>query len=304
MASWFNEIVNTAAGTVVGAANQLTSFLNPGMARLKAAGLNPGGGRVLGGLLDRANVNYSNSITKDIAKDWRVRVSSNSEALPYSGVMSPLGLTQGVIFPYTPQIAVTHQANYTPQKFTHSNYPAFSYENSEVQSIQITADFTVQNGNEAAYLLACIYFFRSSTKMFFGSGDKVGNPPPLVFLDGYGSHYFPHVPCLVTQFSHTMPADVDYLETNAQLSQDAVAGAINQTPLTSKYVQYAQRALQVGVGDGSGGGGGNSGNSSTRIPTVSQITISLQPVYSKKVIADNFSLERFSQGGLIDKGFL
>lgn len=304
MASWFNEIVNTAAGRVAGAASQFTSFLNPGMARLRAAGLNPGGGRVLGGLLDRANVNYSNSITKDIAKDWRVRVSTNSEALSYSGVMSPLGLTQGVIFPYTPQIAVTHQANYTPQKFTHSNYPAYSYENSEVQSIQITADFTVQNSNEAAYLLACIYFFRSSTKMFFGSGDKVGNPPPLVFLDGYGSHYFPHVPCLVTQFSHTMPADVDYLETNAQLSQDAVAGAQNQSPLTSKYVQNAVRALQVGVGDGSGGGGGSGGNSSTRIPTVSQITISLQPVYSKKVIADNFSLEKFSQGGLIDKGFL
>ena len=304
MASWFNEIVNTAAGRVAGAASQFTSFLNPGMARLRATGLNPGGGRVLGGLLDRANVNYSNSITKDIAKDWRVRVSTNSEALSYSGVMSPLGLTQGVIFPYTPQIAVTHQANYTPQKFTHSNYPAYSYENSEVQSIQITADFTVQNSNEAAYLLACIYFFRSSTKMFFGSGDKVGNPPPLVFLDGYGSHYFPHVPCLVTQFSHTMPADVDYLETNAQLSQDAVAGAQNQSPLTSKYVQNAVRALQVGVGDGSGGGGGSGGNSSTRIPTVSQITISLQPVYSKKVIADNFSLEKFSQGGLIDKGFL
>jgi hypothetical protein len=303
MASWFNEIVNTAAGTVVGAANQLTSFLNPGMARLKAAGLNPGGGRVMGGLLDRANVNYSNTITKDVTKDWRVRVSSNSEALPYSGVMSPLGLTQGVIFPYTPQIAVTHQANYTPQKFTHSNYPAYSYENSEVQSIQITADFTVQNSNEAAYLLACIYFFRSSTKMFFGSGDKVGNPPPLVFLDGYGSHYFPHVPCLVTQFSHTMPADVDYLETNAQLSQDAVAGTPGQTPSTSNYVQYAQRALQVGVGGG-GGAGGAGGNSSTRIPTVSQITISLQPVYSKKMIAEHFSLESFSQGGLIDKGFL
>ena len=302
MASWFNEIVNTAAGTVVGAANRLTSFLNPGMARLKSAGLNPGGGRTAGGLLDRANVNFSNTITKDVTKDWRVRVSSNSEALPYSGVMSPLGLTQGVIFPYTPQITVTHQANYTPQKFTHSNYPAYSYENSEVQSIQITADFTVQNGNEAAYLLACIYFFRSATKMFFGEGANVGNPPPLVFLDGYGSHYFPHVPCLVTQFSHTMPADVDYLETNAQLSQDALAGATVQFPIANNYVQNAQRALQIGVGGGGGGGGGS--NSSTRIPTVSQITISLQPVYSKTVIADSFSLESFSRGGLIDKGFL
>lgn len=302
MASWFNEIVNTAAGTVVGAANRLTSFLNPGMARLKAAGLNPGGGRVLGGVLDRANVNYSNTITRDVTKDWRVRVSSNSEALPYSGVMSPLDLTKGVIFPYTPQISVTHQANYTPQKFTHSNYPAFSYENSEVQSIQITADFTVQNGNEAAYLLACIYFFRSATKMYFGQGSNVGNPPPLVFLDGYGSHYFPHVPCLVTQFSHTMPADVDYLETNTQFSQDATSGPTYGSPVTNNYVLNAQRSLGIGVGGGGGGAAGS--NSSTRIPTVSQITISLQPVYSKKVIADSFSLESFSQGGLIDKGFL
>lgn len=302
MASWFNEIVNTAAGTVVGAANEITSFLNPGMARLRAAGLNPGGGRILGEALGGANVNYSNTITKDITKDWRVRVSSTSQALPYSGVMSPLGLTQGVIFPYTPQITVTHQANYTPQKFTHSNYPAYSYENSEVQNIQITADFTVQNSNEAAYLLACIYFFRSATKMFFGQGDKVGNPPPLVFLDGYGSHYFPHVPCLVTQFSHTMPAEVDYLETKTQYSQDAVAGTPDQSVITSRYVQNSQRGLQVGVGGG--GGGGATSNSSTRIPTVSQITISLQPVYSKKNIADNFSLEGFSQGGLINKGFL
>lgn len=305
MASWFNEIVNTAAGRVAGAASQLTSFLNPGMARQQSAGLIPGGGRIGGNVLDRANVNYSNnSITKNITKDWRVRVSSNSQALPYSGIMSPLDLTKGVVFPYTPQISVTHQANYTPQKFTHSNYPAFSYENSEVQSIQITADFTVQNSNEAEYLLACIYFFRSSTKMFFGSGNNVGNPPPLVFLDGYGSHYFPHVPCLVTQFTHTMPSDVDYIETQSQMSQNSKAGAIAQSPITARYGMNSMQALKIGVGGGGGGGNSGGGSSSTRVPTVSQITVSLQPVYSKKVIAGNFSLEKFSQGGLIGKGFL
>jgi hypothetical protein len=88
------------------------------------------------------------------------------------------------------------------------------------------------------------------------------------------------------------------------MSQDAVAGTPNQTPSVDKYVQFAQRALQVGVGGGNGGGGGGGSNSSTRIPTISQITINLQPIYSKKVIADSFSLENFSQGGLINKGFL
>jgi hypothetical protein len=222
------------------------------------------------------------------------------------GQLTGLGGTKrvGVVFPYTPTITVAHTANYSPQKLTHSNYTQHFYDNSEVAAITLTTDFTVQNINEGQYLLAAIYFFRSCTKMFFGAGPNAGNPPPIVYLNGYGQYYLPNVPCVVTSFSHTMPADVDYLETNAQLSQDAVAGATNQLPLTSKYVQYAQRALQVGVGGGNGGGGAGGDGSSTRIPTVSQITISLQPVYSKKAIADNFSLERFSQGGLIDKGFL
>ena len=93
--------------------------------------------------------------------------------------------------------------------------------------------------------------------MFFGNSSNPGNPPPMVFLDGYGDHYFPHVPCVVTQFSHTMPSDVDYVS--------------------------------------SGG---------TRVPTVSQFTIQLQPIYSKNNIAENFSLESFAAGRLTDRGFL
>jgi len=59
-----------------------------------------------------------------------------------------------------------------------------------------------------------LYFFRAATKMFYGnSGTYQGAPPPIVYLDGYGAHYLPHVPCLLTQFSHTMPNDVDYIET-------------------------------------------------------------------------------------------
>ena len=148
------------------------------------------------------------------ANDWRVKISVASGLLynsASSGVMAPLQSTNGVIFPYTPSITVAHAATYSPQKFTHSNYSAQAYENSEVQAITITGDFTVQNVTEGAYLLACIYFFRAATKMFFGSSNHAGNPPPMVFLDGYGSHYFPHVPCVITQFQHTLSPDVDYI---------------------------------------------------------------------------------------------
>jgi hypothetical protein len=170
--------------------------------------------------------------------------------------MDPLAATGGVIFPYTPSITTSYSAGYSSQKSTHSNYPAFFYESSEVSAIQLAGDFTVQTIEEGQYLLASIYFFRASTKMFFGGGSQPGNPPPILYLDGYGTHYFPHVPCLLTSFQHTMSADVDYIE---------IPGLDGAT---------------------------------TRVPTVSQIQLGLQPVYSR-VAQSNFDLDAFARGELI-----
>ena len=297
--SWLNDIINTTAGRAVSTGSNLARLLNPGLARLSAAGLPYGGTREMPPELGNANINFSSSQSGTQSKDWRVRVSTTSQALAYSGVMSPLGQTQGVIFPYIPQIVVTHQANYTPQRFTHSNYPAYAYENSEVQAIQITTEFTVQNRNEANYLLACIYFFRTATKMFFGQSNDAGNPPPIVFLDGYGTHYFPHVPCLVTQFSHTMPAEVDYLETGSQYSQDFLTGDYSGTQFGAFNEQLGERLLN------SWGSPSDSSvsNSSTRVPTISTLSVTLQPIYSKDKAA-TFNLASFGRGELVSKGFI
>jgi len=85
-----------------------------------------------------------------------------------------------------------------------------------------------------------------------------GSPPPIVYLDGYGKHYLPHVPCLVTNFSHSMPNDVDYLLTSS---------------------------------------------SGQRVPTMSSINISLQPIYSRKRQLE-FNFDKFAAGQQLDKGFL
>ena len=254
------EVVTTA---IVGGIN---GVLNPGITRLGAAGLLIGGGKAKNSKQEVVvNIINGNGIPVERKDDWRIRVSvAPSSGILYTtgtdSVLAPLAVTNGVIFPYTPTVTLNYTANYSPQKFTHSNYPAFSYENSEVSAIQIAGDFTVQDVNDGKYLLACLYFFRASTKMFFGSGAHVGNPPPIVFLDGYGKHYLPHVPCIVTGFSHTMPNEVDYISIPVD--------------------------------------GGN-----TRLPTTSQITITLQPVYSKKTIA-TFNLEQFAAGKLVDRGFI
>jgi len=206
--------------------------------------------------------------TKASGSDWRVRISlPDSSSLFYkdtsNNFLSVLGRTKGVIFPYTPTISVTHTARYQEQALTHSNYKQYFYDGSDVSAIQIQGDFTVQNHDDAIYLLAAIHFFRSSTKMFFGKDKLAGNPPPIVYLDGYGDYYFPHVSCVVTGFQHTMPSEVDYLEFK-------------------------------------------NGPHIARLPTTSQISVTLQPVYSRKNIANNMTLTQFSQGNLLKNngGFL
>lgn len=232
------------------------------------------------------------------AYDWRVRVSlppgadyfykdpSNNLLKPLvteatnsvtSAVVSSInnlvggvGQTRiGVIFPYTPNVTITHTANYTPQKLTHNNYTNYFYDNSEVGPINVTGEFTVQNVNEGQYLLATIYFFRSITKMFFGQDQQAGNPPPIVYLNGYGQYYLPNVPCVCTSFSHTMPEAVDYI--------DVPEPGITYNPYVTNPVL-----------------------NSTRLPTTSTITITLQPVFSRFSQSQRFSLNDFARGALIN----
>lgn len=278
----FQDLLTTGASFV---SRALTPIANPIMSRLASSGLLPGGGRSSMINSGGANVNFVNGASGTSARDWKVKISvSPSSGIFYhadSGVLDPLRRTNGVVFPYTPQITVAYQANYAPQKFAHSNYNHYSYENSEVQQINLQAEFTAQNQQEAAYVLACIYFFRSATKMFFARSPNSGSPPPLVFLDGYGDQYFKRVPCLVTAFSHTMPNDVDYIDTS------------NSTqPLSSPAVD---------IGDGSYTD--VQSMSTTKIPTASTLQIALQPVYSKETLTQ-FNLQDFAQGRLVSGGFL
>ena len=92
--------------------------------------------------------------------DWRVRLSLASQSnylynLPNdAGILAPLKATNGVIFPYTPTVNVTYNANYDPTDVTHSNYKIYQYRNSSVENISLTCYFTAQDTYEANYLLA------------------------------------------------------------------------------------------------------------------------------------------------------
>lgn len=253
--------------------------------RLANAGLTPGANGLLSDIAGSifGNIGFKNSDGSQIKPedDWRVRVSMakpiaslfyNNGANKILSMLNSTTGTSGVIFPYTPTITLSHTARYQQQTLTHSNYTSYFYEGSEIGAIQINGEFTVQNIAEGQYLMAAIQFFRICTKMFFGKDQYAGSPPPLVFLDGYGDFYLPHIPCVVTQFSHTMPGDVDYV----QIPMGDIGANIPPAPISSK--------------------------SMVRLPTSSSITISLQPVYSRKNIADNFTLDQYSRGLLYRGG--
>ena len=268
----------------------------------------------LSGATNRQNVaqmyQYSNRtagpnpqiIYPNASQDWRVRISlapgsnyfyndsSNTLMSPLvteigggstsgfgSAILGVIGPNDGakrigVVFPYTPQITVTSVANYLAQKLTHNNYTNYFYDNSETQAIQIQGDFTVQNINEGQYLLAVIYFFRSVTKMFFGADPNAGNPPPIVYLNGYGQYYLPNVPCVVTSFAHTMPSDADYM--------DIPEPGVTRTGYNPQFNNYRLN--------------------STRMPTQSTVTLTVQPIYSRLAQSRAFSLQDFARGALIN----
>ena len=178
-----------------------------------------------------------NIANQNLGTDWRVRLSlaPGSQYLynaTNAGILEPLKGTKGVIFPYTPTIQVSYNANYDPFEPTHSNYKIYQYKNSSVGEVTITADFTAQDTMEGAYVLAVIHFFRSVTKMFYGQdgtngqGVKNGTPPPLCYLTGMGSYQFDNHPLVVSSFSMTYPNEVDYI----RVGQPGQTGGLSQAP--------------------------------------------------------------------------
>ena len=203
-------------------------------------------------------------------QDWRVKISCDL-IMNGSSILSPLQTTGGMIFPYLPTITISHSANYQQMDITHNNYPFFAYRNSQVDEISITGKFTVQNQEEAKYWVASIHFLRTVTKMFFGQGPNLGNPPPICTLNGYGDYVYKDVSCVIKSFQATMPNDVDY----------------------------------IGVALGSTGGGAGQGLSYA--PVSSDITVVVQPVYSREKIK-SFDLTKFANGDIMlgsdGKGFI
>ena len=263
----------------------------------------------------RAQPQVQNQRAQAAGGDWRLklRLAPGSDYLYNAGepgILQPLKVTDGVIFPYTPAITTTYTALYNNYDLTHSNYKGYFYQGSHVGELNITATFTAQDSNEAAYLLAVIQFFRSVTKMFYGQQDSFrGSPPPLVFLQGYGDFQFNLNPCVVQTFNYNLPADVDYIRAGAPNinGTNLLQRRDRQTATVGTNNPSASRMSAAGLSPG-----GTRpppppttlGRAQpTYVPTKMEITLVLLPMQTRSQVSREFSMEKFANGSLVQRGF-
>ena len=220
---------------------------------------------------------------KTVAKDWRVSLtcpeSIRKLVRKEDSLLAPLEKTDWkMVFPYTPTIYVSHQASYNPLQPVHTNYPYYAYENSRVGQMTITGEFFVQNSIEARYWVAAVHFLRSVTKMSYGENSpNRGQPPPVLFLNGYGDYTFNQVPVIITNFQFDLKREVDYISTGlGTVKTDSGDGA-----LISSAEKYGWA------------------------PSESMITVEVVPQYSRNQIS-KFNLRDFVNGDdvLDGKGFI
>ena len=133
---------------------------------------------------------------------------------------------------------------------------------------------------------------------------------------------------MVTSFQHTLSPDVDYVEIPINknvLTETTVAppaSGTNATPnLTPEMQQFIPNWNLVGKPENAAAAAKLAQNNAaaattqfgyktitthTRVPTLSTVTVTLKPMYSRRNVHERFNLEQFAAGGLLqdkDKGF-
>lgn len=185
--------------------------------------------------------------------DWRVKVNCNFGL--FGNAFNRLSETGGFVFPYLPNITVSTKANYTQIDPIHNLQPYYAYKNSQVDDISISGEFSVETELDAEYWIQGTTFFKTATRMFYGTGENVGNPPVICQLSGYGARVFNGVPVIVKSFSVDLKEDVNYM----------------------KY---------------------SKGSAPTWVPTNSNITIVLAPIYNRTRLRQ-FSLKDYANGNVV-----
>lgn len=192
-------------------------------------------------------------------------------------ILKPLLQTYGMVWPYQPQISYTQQVDYQQVPLVHTNQDFYAYTRSPTPELTVEGDFTVQNQTEGVYALASIHFLRVVTKMYFGSGQHLGTPPPVLFFDAYGDYMFNKLPVIVTQFTANMIKDVDYVAIDVSNIGKSNPIEINSWPGLSQSQNYVW------------------------LPSVFNISVTLK-IQNTPARLKQFDLDAFRKGDLLKSG--
>jgi hypothetical protein len=312
-----------AIGSAVGTASRLGSAISAGYnsgggsiaSAIRAINL-PAAGEAIGDVLG-AVAEFTDS---DNANDWRVRLSmAKWTSFRGSPVLQPLKDAGGLIFPYTPKINIASAASYGQIQTIHTNYTFQNFKSSDPGTITINAPMYVSDAAEGLYWIAMVHYLRSLTKMFAGNDPKAGNPPPIIFLNGYGNYVFKNVPVVVKSMQVGLENTCDYISVpvvgSAAGEIEGIADSIGGTASalgglfggSVASVAGAVGSIAGGIGQvaglaGSLGFGGSVSGGTAHVPTKSSFTVTLQPIYSR-TSSRKFSLDRFVSGGYLNSPF-
>ena len=218
-------------------------------------------------------------------------------------LLYPLWETDGVMFPYTPMIQVQHaNVGYGQYELPHTNYDYLAYAKTQSPSMTVTGMFGAHTYAEARYMMACLHFFRVVTKANFGikdaENDIAGTPPPKLAFSAYGPAMFSRTPVYIRSVAFGLDQDVDYVPCGPDKSEareqrqkkyEELAGSDmgweNSNPYPSTSLSIEQMFEK------------------SYVPLILNIFVELVVTPTPSAMRDQFSLEEFRSGKLLDKGF-
>lgn len=178
----------------------------------------------------------------------RPKPKAMEQILGFEKILKPLWQTYGMVWPYQPTLNYTQPVDYQQVPLVHTNQDFYAFTRSPTPELIVEGEFTVQNQTEGTYALACIHFLRTVTKMYFGQGDNLGTPPPVLLFDAFGQYMFNKLPVIVTTFTANLTKDGDYVPVETDAGKQwlpavfniSVTLKIQNTPKTLKTFDLNQ----------------------------------------------------------------
>ena len=185
------------------------------------------------------------------------------------------------MFPYTPMIQVQHATvNYGNYELAHTNYDYFAYQKTSSPTATVTGVFGAHTQEEAEYMMAAIHFLRVVSKSNFGLQDENrGTPPPKLAFSAYGDAMFNRTPVYIRTVAFGLDQDVDYV------------------PVRTGRSTYDQRNSSTGTEQL------DQMLKDSYVPLVLNIFVDIMVAPNPSQVRNEFNLEEFRKGKLLDKGY-